>query len=261
MDKTTETLKGVINSNGDAVQVDIQSQTNQLFQYLMVNEQKTDITLTSAIAVDDTVINVSAGHGFTATTGEVVTVRAGDIYFQLKVVSVATNAITVEMPIDNAFEVVGTTVIRGSSAFAVDGSVTPVTYKFQMGDAVTPIDISTVIVTMFSGASVPDDGKFGGITALTNGLYIRKIDGSVLNLGNYMNNQEFKDVGGIVEYSEKAPAGTNGTTITIRFEEIFGQVLRFNPRTGDELIAVVRDDLSALASMTVSLIGSYTSGE
>lgn len=249
-------------TNG-GLDVNVQSQTNSLFQYLIVEEQKTDITLTSAISVDDLVVSVSADHGFSAPVdgSEYMIVRNGDVYFQLKVTGVSTNAITVEMPIDNDFPVEGTTIIRGNAHMNIDGDTTPTTFKFTMDGATTPIDINTIIITMNSGASVPDDGKFGGITALTNGMYIRKVDGSIINLGNYTTNQEFKDVGAIVEYTDKAPSGTNGTTITIKFEDVFGQVLRFDPKQDDSLIVYVRDDLSGLSTMTASLVGSYTSGE
>jgi hypothetical protein len=245
-----------------------QSQTNPLFQYYLMQEQKTDITLTAPVSTNDTVINVSAGHGFTGAAGEYLVIRIGDAFEQTAVVSVVTNAIEVEMPMPRDFPI-SSGIIRGNIGMNVDGSLTPVEFKYSSnccGDvnATTPVDISTVIITMQHGANVPDDGKFGGLAALTNGMYFRKENGEFVNLGNYKNNQKFKDLGAVVEYTSKAPAGTNATNILFGLEEMFGQVVRIDPRTPDLISAIIRDDIGATAGMvnfTMSLVGSYTAGE
>ena len=245
------------------IDVNIQSQTSQLFRYFLMVEQKTDITLTSPISMDDQIINVSGGHGFVAATGEYIVVRNGDLFTQTKVTAVNTNAITVEMPIASDFP--GTSkVIRGNINMNIDGNAVPTDFKFTFPGAQIPIDLSTVILTMQHGANVPDDGKFGGLTAVPKGIYFRQVNGERVNLGNYVNNQAFKDVGAVVEYTTKAPAGTNATNITLEIESIFGQVIRLNPREDDEFIGHVRDDIASdegMAKFTVAIIGSFTSGE
>jgi len=245
------------------IDVNIQSQTSQLFRYFLMLEQKTDITLTSVITMDDEVVNVSGGHGFTAAAGEYIVIRNGDLFTQTKVIAVNSNAITVEMPIASDYPVTST-VIRGNINMNIDGDAVPTDFKFTFPGAQIPIDLSTIILTMQHGTNVPDDGKFGGLTALPKGIYFRQINGGRVNLGNYTNNQAFKDVGAVVEYTTKAPAGTNGTNVTVEIEDIFGQVIRLNPRDGDEFIGHVRDDINAgtgMAKMTVAIIGSFTSGE
>ena len=263
----TQIAQFVKNAIINGIDVHIQSQTSQLFQYFLMNEQKTDITLTSAIKVDDEVINVSASHGFTAASGEYLVVRNGDSFAQLKVKSVATNAITVTMPITSNFPL-SAIVIRGNINMNIDGDAAPTTFLYSAhtneNPVVVPIDISTIILTMQHGANVPDDGKFGGLAALTNGIYFRKVNSDVASLGNYQTNQDFKAVGGVVEYTSKAPAGTNGTNIVFDIETIFGQVIRMNPRTNDRFTGNIRDDIASdegMALLTVSIIGSFTSGE
>ena len=245
------------------IDVHIQSQTSQLFRYFLMNEQKTNITLTSVITMDDEIVNVSPGHGFVAAAGEYIVVRSGDLFTQMKVTDVNTNAITVEMPIASDFP--GTsTVIRGNINMNIDGNAVPTDFKFTFPGAQIPIDLSTIILTMQHGANVPDDGKFGGLTALSEGIYFRQINGNRVNLGNYINNQAFKDVGASVEYTSKAPAGTNGTNVILGIESIFGQVIRLNPRDDDEFLGHVRDDIASdegMAKFTVAIIGSFTSGE
>jgi len=250
----------------DAIDVQVQSSTNQLFTFLLMQNTQTGITLTSPIAVDDEVIDVSAGHGFVAATGEYVYVRSGDIFIQMKVVSVASNAITVEMPVDMPFPL-DATVIRGNIGMNVNGLASPTKFEFTLDSAsgaITPIDISTIVITMQHGTNVPDDGKFGGLGALLKGMYFRKINGVKTNLGNYQTNQDFKRVGGAVEYTSKAPSGTNGTNIMFEIEKTFGQIIRLDPKSDDGIESLVRDNINATAGMawmTVTLIGSFTSGE
>lgn len=242
----------------------VQSQTNQLFQYLLLNELKTDITLTAPVAVDDDVINVSTGHGFTAVAGEHLVLRNGDAYLQVKVKSVAVNAITIEEPVDRAYPILGTSIIRGSSFMNVNATlVAPVDFKFSFnGDLVakTPIDIQSVVLS-FQSATVPDDGTFGGIEELANGLFFQKKNSININLGNYVNNQQFRDIGATIVYTDKAPSSEYATNIFIDIIRIFGQVIRLDPKAGDCLIGRVRDDGRDNTSFTVSLLGSFTSGE
>lgn len=247
------------------IDVTEQDSTSPLFQYFLMNEIKDDITLTALAEIDDTVISVSAGHGFIAAAGEFMTMWCGNVYQQVEVESVATNNITIAAPLDNEFTVTDTKVIRGNILMNVDGSSSSVDFKFTMGpDALIPIDISFVIITMQHGANVPDDGKFGGLSALGNGLFYRHVNGARVNLGIYKTNQDFKDRGASVEYTDKAPAGTNGTNIDFSIKEVFGQVIRINPRLADYVLGQVRDNINVvagMAKMTTSLIGSFTSGE
>jgi hypothetical protein len=245
--------------------VTIQDSTQPLFQYFLLNEQKKDILLTSDISIDDEVINVSSGHGFTAVAGEHIVIWGDSVFEQAKVKSVSTDAITVDIPMASPFTIADAKITRGNYLLNVDGSVTPVDFKFTMDTAaIVPIDLSKVVITMQHGANVPDDGKFGGLAELTNGMYFRHVNGTRINLGNYINNQDFKDRGAVVAYTDKAPAGTNATNIVFDIKEIFGQVMRINPRAGDYVLAKIRDNISSgagMAKMIVSVIGSYTEGE
>jgi hypothetical protein len=240
-----------------------QSQTSALFQYFLMQEQKTDITLTSSVSLDDIVISVSSGHGFVAASGEMIVIWEGSRFMQAVVIGVSVNDITIEIPSAIEFST-NAVVIRGNKNMNVDGSSSPVDFLFKMYDASIPIDISKVMITMQHGANVPDDGKFGGLAALTNGVYFRQVNGARLNLGNYTKNSDFKDRGASVEYTDKAPAGTNGTNIKFEIENTFGQVIRIDPRVGSTICATVRDKIDSgegMALLSLSLIGSYTQGE
>jgi hypothetical protein len=241
-----------------------QSQTNAYFQYLLIDEKKTDIGLTSPVAIDDEVINVTPGHGFTGADDEYLVIRNGDLFEQTRVKAVNGDAISVSIPMPIAFSV-GADIIRGNSNMAVDGSVTPLGYKYSSNccgdaEAITPIDISEVKIIM-THTTEPDDSRFGNIAGgLADGMYIRKVNGERVNLGNYRTNLDFKKFGAKVEYTDKAGAGNFATEITFAMEEVFGSVQRINPRDAQYIVAFVRANI-ALLTMEVSLLGSFTEGE
>ena len=246
------------------IDVLIQDSTSPFVQYFLMNELKTDIALTAPVAIGDEVVNVSAGHGFTGATGEHIVMFENNRVLQLAVKSVATNAITIAEPSTVVYTVAEAAIVRGNILMNVKGDVTPVEFKMEFRNFDIPIDFSQAIMTMQHGTNVPDDGKFGGLAALAKGVYYHKEDGAVFSLGNYTNNQDFKDIGATIEYTDKAPAGTNGTNVTINLKEVFGQVMRIDPDISDIVKGVVRDDIGTVAGMakfTTSLIGSYTSGE
>lgn len=253
----------VTGNNAAPRDVVIQDSTSPLFQYFLMRELKTDITLTADVSIGDEEINVSASHGFVADPGEQIVLFENSRVLQVPVKSVSTNEITISEPSTIGFSVANAVVLRGNILMNVDGT-TPVDYILNLRDFTIPIDVSKIIITMQHGSNVGDDGKFGGLSALANGLFFMKEDGSTFSLGNYRENQDFKDVGGKVEYTAKAPAGLNATDITFDIKEIFGQVIRIDPRLPDIITGTVRDDIDAgsgMSKLTTSLIGSYTVGE
>lgn len=243
--------------------VNIQSQTMPKFQYFAMQEIKTDIALTADVPADSDLIPVSAGHGFNAATvGEKISIFDGETFIQSDIKSVATNNIGIYTPTDRPLSKDTAIVVRGNSEVAVDAS-TPIDFLWKPRGATVPIDISKVVITIFAGAQLPDSSKFGGAAALTNGIYFRHVDGERNNLGNYRLNRDFEDLGGKVDIGTKGPGGTNSVIITFDMEQIFGQVERFFPANNDMFLAKGRDNMNitGLDSMTISLIGSYTSGE
>lgn len=241
---------------GDTLKVREQDQTTAPFQYYLMKELQTNITLTKAVEMDDTEINVSSGHGF--TTDHHMVIWDGSAFEQVKVTNVNGNIITIEMPVANEFSL-DSIIKRGTINMNIDGS-SGVNFICGIRGNI-PIDIETVMITIQSGIAVPDDGKFGGIAAITNGLYFRQVNGSRTNLGNYRMNKDFRDRGAAVEYTDKAPGGTNGTNIIFDLKDSFGIVIRLNPAINDCVFGRLRDDLSSLDGMTVSLLGQYTLGE
>lgn len=238
--------------------VSVQSNTSNLFQVFLQTYEKEDITLTSAISVDDFIINVSATHGI--TIGQMLIVYNDNYFWQVEVKAVSTNAITLFSPSYLPFPVAGTIIIRGSADLNVNGA-TPVTYKFGIpSQNLVPIDITAALILLGHSAD-SGDNLYGGIAALTNGFLLRKENTSNFNFGNYRNNRDYKLRNAEVNPTDKPPAGQYGTEIKFKLQgqENFDQVVRIE--YGDHITGLVRDNLSTLLYKRVSLIGSYTSGE
>lgn len=235
-----------------------QSQLEPMFQYYLMNEQKTDIALTAAVLPNATVIPVSAEHGF--TVGSYMVLCDDTNFEQAEVIGVDTNNITIRTPLAQGFAIVGTTVVRGDIELNKDGSTTSIDYTFRLPGGVIPIDLSGAIITMAHTVQ-PGDSLFGGITALTNGCYFRKVDGSVQPLGTFIKNADFRDYGWTVSYPTKVPSEPYSTDININLIRLFGKEIRIDPRTTDYIVFRVRDNLTGLSRFRISVYGSYTLGE
>ncbi len=250
------------NGSPQATDVIIQSQVEPVFRYFMINEIKADITLTSPISEGDTVISVSSGHGFQGvgvSPGELLTIWNTHRYMQVEVLSVATDDLTIAAPAAAGFAISNSIVIRGNKNLAVNGSVTPVMYQLNMHSSIVPVDISHVGIHIKSAAAM-DENTFGGITAITNGVYMRREGSLVYNFGNYKKNSDFRDAGADIEYPDKAPAGTYAISAMFDLKKVYTKEVRFNPRNSDILKAVVRDN-NTNSEMHIILFGSYTTGE
>lgn len=233
---------------------------NQSYQYYLMQHINENVKLANDAAIDDETINLVTGHGFVEVNYNHIVFWENGFYQQLKVVGVSGDQITLEEPLSMAFTT-NAKVIRGNIHLNVNGSGTPV--KFEM----TPIgnsygfDIATIILTMQSGNNVPDDGKFGGLAEVPNGIYVRLYNQRNIWLGNYVKNADFKHRGASVIYDDSAPAGTNATTITFDFDKLIKRLLRIDPGLGNQFYAIVRDDLTGLADFKFSFFGPLSGVE
>lgn len=224
-----------------------------------MRDDKTDITLTSPISDGDKVVSVSAGHGFTAT-GEYMVAFENGLYFQSKVIAVATNDITVQTAISSDFST-DAVILRGVIDMDVDGSSSPQEFHCLFrGGAITPVDVQYVMITM-QHLLEGDDSKFGGIAAITNGLRFLKESTFKQGLGNYLKNQDFREFGADIEYSDKAGGGAYATNVIFDIKNIYGVVIRLSPLLPECFKVIVQDDLTGLNLLHVAIMGQYTVGE
>jgi len=200
-------------------------------------------------------LEATAGHGLIVGNEILLLETDGDRSFYAEVKNVVTNTITLDRPIDFVYTAASTLGRIVSSEMAVDGSVTPQIFTIR-GGALVAHDITRLFLTMLSGSSM-DDGKFGSLTALTNGVVLRIIDGYQENILNLKTNNDIKQFCYDLKYSSKAAAGTYGLSSRMSFggQSMHGVTIRV--KGTDALQWIVQDDLTGLVSLKASAQGHH----
>jgi hypothetical protein len=242
-------------SNG-ALPVNIQDQTSDVFSFFL-RHKLNNITLATPTAIDSRTITLVGGHG--VVVGNVIVLKQGSTYYQGEVLNVATNTITLDTPLDYAFQ---TTAIaeRCITNMAVDGSVTPqIFYTTPAGLPGVKIDI-TQIHFHIEDNSKADGSTFGGLPSLTNGIVVRQKDGKYRNYMNVKNNGDFGHYTGNIQMDAAATgSGTYNVYVTKDFagQSNHGVVIRLSGDTSDELQVIIQDNLTSLVEMHVTAMGHF----
>ena len=237
--------------------VSIQDQTTEPIDALF-NQSISNFTLDAdTVESTDIVLNyefeAAGGHGIAPSDEVLLLDVIADRVLQAVVISVVTNTITIDRPIDHAFPSATTLGRIVTSEMAVVGSLAvPQIYTFRAG--VMPVDAVRFLLTMTHTTAATDD-QFGGITALTNGLVFRIYNGLHKTTFNFKSNRDIRQFCYDVNYSDKAGPSLHGTSSRISFggQDKHGVVLR---TSGDSVIQwVVQDDLTGLTSLVASVQG------
>jgi hypothetical protein len=241
--------------------VNVSDQTTEPEDILFVQEISS-----FTLAADTTASGITAGslvYDFTATAGhgiapldEIILIdQASERVLQAEALNVVGNVITLDRPIDFAYPSATTLGRITTSNMAVDGSVTPQIFTARAGS--TPLDFVRFIVTMLDDTSM-DDGKFGGITALSDGLVFRIANSFQKTIFNFKTNGDIAQFCYDTSYASKAPGGQYGFNARITFggPSKHGVVLRIT--SNDVLQWVVQDDLTNLISLRIAGEGHKT---
>lgn len=233
-------------TNG-GLDVNIQDQHSQTINLLLARVVQV-VTVATAAAIDDMVITLTAA--VSPVVGNLICLKEEKSFYQGFIMAVVANGsnwdVTLDTPLDYAFTTAGGCSERNSN-MAVDGSVTPVEFSVSPGDLQDGVqwDITRILATITSGTAM-DDAKFGGIPALTRGIYMRHVNGITKNLFNIKSNQDWRLEAFDVNYSTKAPAGSYGFSIrrTYGGQSKSGVTLRLDAISSDKLSVWVQDDLT-----------------
>jgi len=219
-----------------ALRVQLQDPNTEIFDAFLVQELGMS-KLAAPAVVNTRTITLEVGHGF--VVGNVIYING---LYKARVLSVATNVLTVNQPLNQSFPA-DTLVYRMSSAMNVNGSVTPKIFRVAPPPGYS-FDLYSLRLNLRSTADM-DDSKFGGIPALTNGLMFRvkKSNEAYNNLFSVRINSEFQLRCEEVVYETKAPAGEYGLTTEYSFIKK-GVAVRLNGNIGQALEVIVFDDLS-----------------
>jgi len=216
-------------------------------------------TLSANADPEDMTLTLTDTTGF--TDGKVVGVfslnEVDDFYLGGQIGAPSGSVITVDTPVDVPLAS-GSAIAATTINMAVDGS--SVTQVFQIGP-VAAGSTSVVDVTRIMGhildSTAMDDGKFGGISALTNGVVLRKNDGLITNLWNVKTNADLALICYDFKYSDKAPGGQFGANFRNSYagQGNHGVVLELLPTEYLEIL--IQDDLTGLDEFTMMAQGHF----
>jgi len=158
-----------------------------------------------------------------------------------------TNTLVLDRPLDFAFGITATVEVV-STNIAVDGSVTPVSFKL-IPDGDQEWHVVRFLLGMVH-ASAGDDSKFGDITGgLTNGCVLRGYNGAAdqfRTFTNWKTNFDIKMDMYNLPNTDKAGAGNYGTNGRGSIRDGTGAVPKLDGATGSYLELLIQDDLTDL---------------
>jgi len=238
-----------IESDG-GIAVNVQDQTTPALDLYFTQPQGAPSTLAASTSIDDLTISVTDNI---LSDGDYVGVFSGASgegrFFFAEVLGTPTGTgpyvATLDTPLDFAFEA-GDNVISTTRDINVDGSGTTQIFSVQVGGASGDIvvDITRLILTMVL-TTQPDDGLFGNIPKLTNGIVLRRVDGDTRNIFNAKDNHELANLAYDVTYEARSiPQGSYGLRWRYTFagQDKHGVAVRL--MAGESLELLVQDDLT-----------------
>jgi len=249
IERATEILENVYDTDNGGINANVQDQiTDEINLYLHVDNVTTNPTSNITIDTYTATLDIVVG----ASVGDVITILEGDRLYQSIIADITDSVVTVASSFDYAFTTAAD-VYMGDWNLNLNGSITPIVA--HIGTApLAKYDIYQVNITMTDG-SVMDSSKFGGLDALTNGVVLRHKNGILKNLLLAVNNIGFSEQGFTLQYDDKAPAGVYGIQIKKNYKKVSGIAIRTIGSEEDELQFIIRDDLTDLSLLTVTVQG------
>jgi hypothetical protein len=247
------------------VDVFTQDQTTPPIEYFLT-QLVNAVTITTAQAETDNTIILQAGHG--VLEGELIeiyseeTLGSGEVFkrfIQVRVVDVATNTIRIGQFIGFALDPANIVFSnRVTDDLNVLGSLAS-PKRFRMGPPNGfKWDLTRLMVAMILD-SLPDDGLFGNVAQLTNGIFFGfEGDESKNYLVNIFANAGFRSTAYDVNYATRSvPAGSYGLSVRKTFagRDKYGVAIRLFGETNDEFVMYVQDDLTDLVEFKIKIMG------
>ena len=244
-DRTTGETATVTSGGLD---VNVQDQNTNVIDFLFTAAVQA-ITISTNTTLDSR--SVVIGASTAPTVGNYACFKEGDNFYQGQILAQTGSnpyTLTLDTPLDFAFTTAGGCSERNAN-MAVDGSSTPVEFTITPSGLTSGMewDMTRVMITI-TDSTVMDDAKFGGISALTNGVYLRMDNTHSQNLMNIKTNEDWRLRAYDLEYSDKAPSGSYGLGArkTYAGQSKSGVTIRLSEATDDELKFIIQDDLTGL---------------
>lgn len=247
-----------IKSIGGAMQVIETSPDNKPIDSYLLRVIGTPKLMTADTVIGDYTINMVAGHGFSAGDELLLAQNGDDVKsFNCKILTVATNTLTIDSPFDSVYTSASAVVLKVSKELNVDGSTTAV--KFDLPNSTNTQFHITRIIIHITDADEMDDSKFGSLTALSRGIIFRKknSDGTYNNVFNVKNNGEFGELAYDLTYQDAIKHGTYGLHCRLTYGGLGKHGTVFKIKQGEAIEVLIQDDLTDLDSFRIMAQGHF----
>lgn len=215
-------------------------------------------TLITGTVTGDVALFVDDITGFAADDFIVLSDGAAIERGHFEITAAAGSQLTLNRPVDNVFAA-GSDVTEIELIMNVLGTLAnPISYKLEP-QATERWQLTRMMITMLDGSAM-DDGKFGGLDELANGVVVRQsTDGVIRTLSYWQSNSDMKDDMFDVTYSDKAPAGEFGLSARWTFTRA-EFVVDLDGAAGDFLEVLIQDDLQGLIDFRIKVQGRLFGG-
>jgi hypothetical protein len=244
-----------IEKEDGGVAVIVQDQHSEMIVVPLHVETNSGTLLASPTSVNSSTVTLTAGHG--AVVNNVLCIKEGRHYYVGGILNFdgGANVPTLDTPLDHAYTTAAIVCIGDPNLNVLGSLASPVTAHASPPPGVQ-WDITRVHVRMIDN-TVMDAGTFAGISALANGVVLRRTDGVSKNVGNAKTNGDIIGLASAYSFDDKPPSGEYGFTAHFVFggRSHVGVVMRINGETADEIQLIIQDDLQGITQFRATAIG------
>lgn len=247
-----------IDKNG-GVPVNIQDQTTKPI-FLNFNNVANSTTLKSQATMDARTIDLTDTTGTAA--GKYIIIfdpSSGNFSFYTQLGAAVGDTITLDTPLDFSYPA-GSFVDVSDINLAVNGLVTPKVFGLRGVGTPTGVELTVDItgINFFClASSAVELSLFADVTALTNGLVLRKRNDDIVNIANIKSNGQIASIANIFVITEATnPAqGQDGFYGSVDFAGQMNLGVAIRLPIGEDLEFIIQDNLSGITFLAVTASG------
>ena len=237
-------------SEDTALAVHIEHLHQQPWLHPFTKPNGVENTLNGAVVAGAKVLELNDASAF--SVGDCINLNVGTVHTHVyrEITIIATNTVTLDAGVDTDLPD-GSEVIKVDTNMAVNGSVTPVVFTATAAPS-QKIDLIRLLFSI-TDATEPSDILFGGMTALTNGVHIRRNinDTTYQTIAIWKANKDMKLDMYNVDYTSKAGGGDWGVNGRWSLFDGSGAVINIDHTGGESLECIIQDNLTDLVTFTM----------
>lgn len=211
----------------------------------------TTTTFSVAATAGDTDINLADATGFAIGDHISLSGLNSEVVFP-KITNLVGTVATLDRPIDHDYSI-GDSITKTLISMDVVGTLAS-PQSFTLQPASGEIWHLTRILLEMTHVTAGDNGLFGGISALSNGVLLRRYDGATGTFSTFTNWKDNSDIVtdmyDVVYAARSGGGGAYGTNARGTFKNA-GAIVYLDGTVGDYVEVLIQDDLSTLSSFRI----------